>query len=208
MAKHIVLMPRRPDISRAAFLKHYEAGHAPLAMALLSFAKYRRNHVSEVDGGQVDFDCLTEIYDSTVVITEDMARQIAEDENRFADRSRVRTATAEEIPLMGDRAAIDRPGTKRRILLLERGGGVSKTQMLDAAYAWVRQFGEGQVRRATLDFAAPHKTVHNNSSVFPGDTMLSFWPGDALPATPPVPGGLRLLASLTAIVYETPPRPA
>lgn len=203
MAKYVVLMSRRQEMSRSSFFKHYEERHASLAMALLSFAKYRRSHVADADGEPVDFDCLTEVYDAKVAATGEIAQQILEDERRFVDQSMVRTAVAEEIFLAGEAGGLDGPATRRRILLLEREGGMSDTQMVDAARTWAGQFKDDQVRRITLDLMKPQKTIHNNPVIFPGDSMLSFWPRDAVPVLPPPPAGLRLAASVMTLVYET-----
>ena len=46
--KTIGLMPRRPDMSRAAFRDHYENRHAPLALGKFPFEKYVRNHVVDI----------------------------------------------------------------------------------------------------------------------------------------------------------------
>ena len=112
MFKCIALLRRRPDLSREAFIDYYERQHAPLIRRLLpGIVDYRRNYV-ELEGAflfpgaaPIDFDVITEIwltdraaYDrfTAAATQEDIARQIAEDEENFLDRPATRMMVVEE----------------------------------------------------------------------------------------------------------------
>lgn len=94
--KIISLIVRRPDLDRAAFARHYDERHAPLALQVLPapFRAYRRNHVVEPDDAPCD--CLSEFVfpdaEATKQIFEYLASPdsavIHEDEERFMDRPR------------------------------------------------------------------------------------------------------------------------
>ena len=62
MIRTLVLIVRRPDISRKEFRDHYEDVHAPLAIPSMQGLKhYLRNHVAEaLNGVEPGFDVLTE----------------------------------------------------------------------------------------------------------------------------------------------------
>ena len=112
MFKCIALLRRRPDLSREAFIDYYERQHAPLIRRLLpGIIDYRRNYV-ELEGAflfpgaaPIDFDVITEIwladraaYDrfTAAATQEDIARQIAEDEENFLDRPATRMMVVDE----------------------------------------------------------------------------------------------------------------
>ena len=63
--KTVDFMPRRRDISRARFRNHYEQHHAPLAVPLFPFARYRRNHLVD-QSIEPGFDCLSEFWISSL----------------------------------------------------------------------------------------------------------------------------------------------
>ena len=109
MLKLVILIKRREGMSREAFIDHYEKRHAPLVRSLLpEIVKYRRNYVRDdtlitmassnpVAQVGLPFDVVTEAFYKDRASYEAMlARmanpvtraQIAEDEERFADRSR------------------------------------------------------------------------------------------------------------------------
>jgi EthD domain len=117
--KLVSLMSRRPGTSMAAFRRYYEEQHVPLVARLLPPAQdYRRNYAVE-DGehrpghGAVDrapaerlFDVLTELtyatredYDRVLAALSDPAvgRLLAEDEERFLDRTTIRSYVVEEF---------------------------------------------------------------------------------------------------------------
>lgn len=112
MFKCIALLKRRPDMSRDAFIDYYETRHAPLIRRLLpGIVDYRRNYV-DLDGAflfpgaaPIDFDVITEIwladksaYDHFLAVAaqEDVAGQIARDEENFLDRAASRMIVVEE----------------------------------------------------------------------------------------------------------------
>jgi len=105
--KLIALARRKPGMTFDQFREHYETRHAPLAQSLLPQIKsYVRNYVRhdlshrpeglDGSGDGADFDVLTEIsfasregYDEAMATLADprIQRTIAEDEERFIDRS-------------------------------------------------------------------------------------------------------------------------
>jgi uncharacterized protein (TIGR02118 family) len=105
--KLMALAWRKPGMSFEAFREHYETRHAPLALSLIpQIQTYVRNYVRhdlghsiegfEGAGSGADFDVVTEItyasredYEASMKILDDLeVRQlIAEDEERFIDRS-------------------------------------------------------------------------------------------------------------------------
>jgi uncharacterized protein (TIGR02118 family) len=112
MFKCIALLKCKPDLSREAFIDYYETQHAPLIRRLLpGIIDYRRNYV-ELEGAflfpgaaPIDFDVITEIwftdrnaYDrfAAAAADEDIARQIAQDEENFLDRSATRMMVVDE----------------------------------------------------------------------------------------------------------------
>lgn len=61
MPKLVVLISKRPDISRQEFIDYYEANHAPLAKRLLPMiGRYTRSFLPEGHGA--DFDVVTELW--------------------------------------------------------------------------------------------------------------------------------------------------
>lgn len=112
MFKCIALLKRRPDLTREAFIDYYEKQHAPLIRRLLpGIVDYRRNYV-ELEGAflfpgatPIDFDVITEIwladresYDrfTAAAAQEDIARQIAQDEENFLNRAATRMMVVDE----------------------------------------------------------------------------------------------------------------
>lgn len=104
--KLLILIWRKPGLSREAFIDYYEQHHAPLARRLvpqIAAAEYRRNYVetavSYIDGVEFfDFDVITEISFVTHAAYEDAMRTLAlpevstrivSDEERFIDRRRI-----------------------------------------------------------------------------------------------------------------------
>ena len=68
MLKLTAPISAKPDISREAFIKHYETSHAPLVKKLLPMiAEYRRRYVCRQGEGSLQapapgFDVLTELW--------------------------------------------------------------------------------------------------------------------------------------------------
>lgn len=88
--KTLDFMPRRRDISRAQFRHHYETRHAPLAVPLFPFSRYRRNHLVD-QAVEPGFDCVSEFWVSSLeeigalMASEAGATMIA-DERNFLDQ--------------------------------------------------------------------------------------------------------------------------
>jgi hypothetical protein len=111
MVKLIALLKRRADISRAAFVEHYETRHAPIIMKHFGtfVLEYRRtyldyddplsyvgHHGENVKVGAAPFDVVTELVFADRAALDGMFRvaarpevgaEIAADEEHFLDRS-------------------------------------------------------------------------------------------------------------------------
>ena len=104
MIKLMMLVPRRSDMDFEAFRDHYEKRHAPLAEKKLGYLKrYVRNYLPPIEGQPTPpCDCITELWFEDMealrlqgeVSKDDL--ELRADEDRFMDRSRVRTFIVEE----------------------------------------------------------------------------------------------------------------
>lgn len=105
MVKVILMVKRRPDLTREQFQGRYENGHAPLAARNLKHCVgYVRNFVTEPEDWRGP-DCLTEFwYDldgpwseaRDLVTTEAVRAELAADEAEFMDRSSMQVMVVEE----------------------------------------------------------------------------------------------------------------
>jgi uncharacterized protein (TIGR02118 family) len=98
MVKGMLLVPRRSDLSRAEFIRHYEQVHVPLVLShFLGLRGNVRNHVLPDGAPDLPFDCVTEFwwdtreqFDRAVAhLQSEAGRAIREDEERFIDRDRM-----------------------------------------------------------------------------------------------------------------------
>jgi uncharacterized protein (TIGR02118 family) len=105
MVKAMSLITRKPGLTQEDFARHYEQVHVPLAMQYFPFKKYMRNYViKSPDAGEPEFDCITEVWFETMEDCQAAAEfsvseaysVIAEDEERFMDRSRIVAFLVEE----------------------------------------------------------------------------------------------------------------
>lgn len=121
--KLICLLKRKPGMTPQEFRNHYEGVHAPLAAKLLPFfTEYRRNYVlgdgaAVADHAQIggpDWDVITEFvfesradYDAMCAALADpvIGAEIAEDEERFLDRSAITVFMTECCETALDRKA-------------------------------------------------------------------------------------------------------
>jgi hypothetical protein len=108
MVKFIFLLSRKPGLTDEQFREYYETKHAPLAVKLFPFfSDYRRNYFRRgelhdfvtPDVVEVNFDVVTEMtfeseegYKRMVDAYADpaVAKQIADDEEKFIDRTKTR----------------------------------------------------------------------------------------------------------------------
>lgn len=117
MIKIVSLMNRKAGLSLRDFMTYYEENHVPLVRRLIPFwSDYRRNYLVEgaeyrtghmLPGRTTEplFDAMTELtytsekmYRKTVdaLSSEEIGRIIAEDEEKFLDRSSMRTYIVDE----------------------------------------------------------------------------------------------------------------
>ncbi len=105
MIKAMSLVSRKHGLTREEFSRHYEEVHVPLALKHFAFKKYVRNYViKSPDAEEPEFDCITEVWFETMEDCQAAAEfsvseayeVIAEDEERFMDRSRIVAFLVEE----------------------------------------------------------------------------------------------------------------
>jgi uncharacterized protein (TIGR02118 family) len=161
--KTIGLMPKRSDISRAAFRDHYENRHAVLALGKFPFAKYVRNHLVASDPDPIGFDCLSEFWVGDVAeIHAIMAGPIGdimkEDERRFTDQPNIGPAVAEETHIAGPARIVDDGIVRKEILLIRPAEGVAREAFIESVTLWGRALVAGSddtLIRVTLDTVVP-----------------------------------------------------
>jgi uncharacterized protein (TIGR02118 family) len=214
--KNLGLIPRRPDLTRAAFREHYERRHAPLALRhLRTFHRYVRNHVVEGVPADPPFDSLSEFWyasqadiDAVIAILGSATGEVLrEDEARFMDRAGIRIVRVEETLLFGPARATEDGIVPKHALLLHR-----------AADARAEDF-RADVHRLCAGLLAPRSPgfarLQLDLPVDPDEpdlalhAVLTAWPDAAgpvpfetLPSLATVPAVTRL--RLESI--ETPPR--
>jgi len=106
MLKFMVVLYRRPDLTREQFRHHLEQIHAPLAKALPGLRHYRQNHVSEdLTRTPPAWDAIIELYFADRDSMEDAwasPQGAASDADlpRFADLNRTSWSVVEELILL------------------------------------------------------------------------------------------------------------
>ena len=208
MVKTLVLMSRRPDLTRTAFRDYYERNHTVLGMRYFRFRKYIRNHVVEPSEGPFDVlsefwqDSLPEVYAAMSGPVGDLMR---EDGNRFIDRSQQRLASCEERLIAGPPRGVDPTPTRKQLLFLTAAQGIARQDFFDSVAGWGADLAEAaptEVVRATMDRIAPFE-----SAPFPYDAILSLWlasePENICNLSPPIEVSLNATATVDAC--ETPP---
>lgn len=192
MIKSIAFMPRRRDLSRAAFRDYYETQHVTLALRHFTFGRYIRNHLA--DDQEPGFDCLSEFWhpDPTVVAPL-MAGPVGDimraDERAFTDQSNIRAALAEEIPLTTPKPDT-KPGSVKTILLLQ---GDNRETLIDAA----KDAASHRASRMTLDLLSPF-----DDRPIPCNALLMACGNEPLPFSPP--SGWSISYRLATCPNETP----
>jgi len=110
--KLVTLLTKKPGLSRAEFIEHYETHHRKIGEKYLSgFAvKYQRRYLTVADAAnhaptELPFDVLMEIWfpdqpamdaAMALIASESAQEEIAADEERLFDRDLIRSYTVEE----------------------------------------------------------------------------------------------------------------
>ncbi len=146
MLKSVVLISRKPGLSRAQFVQHYETSHVPLVKEVFAglITDYRRNFV-QLEGAilgdaaaATDFDSVTEIsykdrasYDRMLDLhfNTDVGTRIAADEAKFLDSTKTRFFLVEEHGGKVDAAPAG--ATLKVVALLVRKPGLSRADFLN-----------------------------------------------------------------------------
>jgi hypothetical protein len=112
--KIVILIKKKPGMSREAFIHHYETSHAVIGKRLLGhlWSKYVRNYPKalmeyqpEENSVEDSYDAVTEIWLKDAAALEEMGRiinlpennkSILADEEKFQDRLKTRLLIVEE----------------------------------------------------------------------------------------------------------------
>ena len=214
MFKVLGFIPRRTDLTRAAFRDYYETQHVLLALRhIRAFSKYARNHVVRGVPQEPGFDCLPEWWFDEPQVAADIAAWVASpagevlhrDEANFMDRPRMAHCAVSEQLLFGPARTVE-PWVVRKLgLMLTRAGSTSSTDF----EAELARFGkelirrnEGAIMRVSLD--VPLDPLQANQQL-----NALFWVWPATSGTPvDVPQGGTAIGGLTELTFdaiETPP---
>ena len=206
--KTIGLMPKRTDISRAAFRDHYENRHAPLALGKFPFRKYVRNHLVLNDPDPIGFDCLSEFWVGEVeeiyrIMEGPIGDIMREDERRFTHQEKIGPAVAEEHHVAGPERVVEDGVVKKEILLIRAAKGVGQAAFVEKAKAWggaLQEGSAGRVTRVTLDTVVPFE-----GRPFPDfSAILYAWvSGDGAAWSAKPPEGIEIYGRIRAESVET-----
>lgn len=207
MMKSIALLPRRPDLSRAAFHDYYETRHAPLGIRHFPFAKYVRNHLLGEDA--IGFDTISEFWARDIskltgLMSTEVGDILREDERRFMDQPRIHSAGTEEHHLAGLPRVVEAGNRVKEVLLLSNADGLDRQLFAIAAAEWGRTIAAAAgnlIDRMTLDLVQfwPGR-------LFPYDALLWAWlPNDrSVLAGKCAPAGITVRATARCRSVETP----
>ena len=107
MFKLVMLLRKRPDITREQFIDHYDNRHVPLMHSLQAkgAAVHRRNFVVPPEAGsRPEYDAIVEIFyedlataqgAASAIADPEVRRQMLEDEDRFIERGSIRRYVVE-----------------------------------------------------------------------------------------------------------------
>lgn len=149
MLKRIILLRRKPDLSRADMLHYWQHTHAPLAMQypewFESTHRYTQNHIGEqVCGGPFDFDGMVESWQRpagsvgrSFPDTQAYREVVGPDELKFVDRA------ASVLFFVNERVLAPREGNIKVLTFLARRAEMSaedfSARWLDSGAAAARQ---------------------------------------------------------------------
>lgn len=182
MTKSICVLAHKSGSDRTAFQHYYENHHAPLAIGLFPFTGYARNHL--VGNDDFGWDTISEFWAADIeqaaaLMEGPVGETMRADEERFMDRAKIASASAEEVILSaGDRA--DKSGRRTALLInptLEAQD--ARAEVLALAVA-VSQNSSG----VNVDFATSWGSPH-----FPASAVI-WLPG--WPVVPTSPVGLSM----------------
>jgi len=106
MLKFMVVLYRRPDLTRAEFFRHLKEVHAPLAKDLPGLKKYAQNHVApDPKRKPPDWDAIVELYFENWEAMEEAwasPQGAASDADlpKFADLDRTTWSVVEELTFL------------------------------------------------------------------------------------------------------------
>lgn len=105
MLKFMVVLYRRPDLTKQQFRHHLEQIHAPLAKALPGLRHYKQNHVCDDPKRNPPWDAIIELYfdnSETMEAAWSSPQGAASDADLplFADLNRTSWSVVEELTLL------------------------------------------------------------------------------------------------------------
>jgi hypothetical protein len=183
MLKTLGFLPRRRDLTRAAFREYYEHRHAPLALSHVRvFVKYVRNHLAD-DAAAAPFDTVSEFWYENAEAAASLGKWLQtpagqvlrDDEEQFMDRSRIGACVAEECLLLGPARAYE-PGTVRKLgLVIAPVDPLARRSPgeIRAACEQLLERHDGLARRALLDVPVSPLPAH-----VAVEGILWIWPQD------------------------------
>jgi hypothetical protein len=189
MLKLLGFLPRRADLTRAAFRDYYERQHAPLSLEHLRvFRKYVRNHLADVTV-EPGFDTVSEFwYDDAETasrvgtwLASPEGQVLRRDEAQFMDRARIGACVVDERLLHGPPREFEPGPLRKHGCVLAVGDGTDPETARGLA-AWCDALVQRHARdllRATLDIPVSPLPPHLHVS-----GVLWLWPRDSSPSSP------------------------
>lgn len=196
MSKTICLLARKIGTERAGFRDYYENSHAPLALSLIPFKKYVRNHLPLDVEADIGFDTISEFWTESIpavrkAMEGDVGKTLKADEVKFMNQPMIRSGAAEEHILRGGRRGVDH-GLGKTALMLKRQESLDAATFAEAVKKWGAALN---VDRVSVDFVTPW-------APWPSDAVVWLW-GDV--PTPALPTGVELWRRLPVMGFETSP---
>lgn len=209
MIKILGFIPRRNDLTRAAFRDYYETRHVVLALKnIRSFAKYVRNHVVQGVPQDPDFDCLPEWWFDGPEIATQIAEWVASpagivlrnDEANFMNQSHMASCGVTEQLLFGPPRSPE-AGIVRKIGFLLSRAPASTSSDFESELARfgqeVLRRNQGALTRVSLD--VPVDPLQKDLRL---NALLWVWPSSA--ATPlDLPQVGTSVSRMTRITFDS-----
>ena len=213
MFKVLGFIPRRTDLSRAAFRDYYETQHVLLALChIRGFSKYVRNHVVSGLPQEPGFDCLPEWWFDEPQVAADIAAWVSSpagevlhrDEANFMDRPHMASCPVSEQILFGPPRAVEPWVTRKLGLMVTHAKSTSPGGFADE----LARFGNDLIRRNEGAITRVGLDVPLDSRQPDAQLHALFWIWPAASATsidvPQLGTAIGRVAEITFDAIETP----